>query len=294
MGLLKEVDSALQRMEDGTYGLCDLCHDPIEQDWLRADPLVRFCLSHLTPEQQRAFEQDLDLASQIQAALLPKPSVAFEGWDISTHYEPAGPVSGDYCDLMCSDKGRKELVFLLGDISGKGVAASLLMSHLHAIFRSLMPLDMPVTELVERANRVFCESTLSTQFATLICGKASPSGEIDLCNAGHCPALWVRGGEVSPIEATGFPLGIFCGGRYSSTQMRLNPSESLLLYTDGLTEARDRQNNEYGLPRLAAVTARQAPSAQAVTQACLGDLSSFRSGTDKTDDLSIMVIRRVR
>ena len=94
--LLREVDSALERVDNGTYGLCDLCHEPIEQDWLQADPLVRICLSHLTPHQQRAFEQDLDLASQIQRALLPKPSVTFEGWDICTHYESAGPVSGDY------------------------------------------------------------------------------------------------------------------------------------------------------------------------------------------------------
>ncbi len=187
--LLLEVDSALERMDNGSYGLCDVCHDPIEPEWLRADPLVRICLSHLTPQQQRAFEQDLDLASRIQGALLPKPSVAFEGWDIYYHYEPAGPVSGDYCDLLFSRNDQRELFFLLGDISGKGVAASLLMSHLHAIFRSLIALAMPVAQLVERANRIFCESTLSTQFATLVCGRADPSGTIDLCNAGHCSPL---------------------------------------------------------------------------------------------------------
>jgi phosphoserine phosphatase RsbU/P len=85
--LLLEVDSALDRMDKGSYGLCELCHEPIENDWLRADPLVRICLAHLTPEQQHAFEQDLDPASQIQGALLPKPSIAFEGWDITYHYE---------------------------------------------------------------------------------------------------------------------------------------------------------------------------------------------------------------
>ena len=292
VSLLKEVDSALERMDSGTYGLCDVCHDPIEQDWLRADPLVRICLSHLTPEQQRAFEQDLDLASQIQGALLPKPSVAFEGWDICTHYEPAGPVSGDYCDLVYSENGRKELFFLLGDISGKGVAASLLMSHLHAIFRSLIVLEIPVARLVERANRVFCESTLSTQFATLICGKSSPSGEIDLCNAGHCPPLWVRQGEITPIEATGLPVGIFCGGQYSHTKMHLTTGESLVLYTDGLTEAQNQSNTEYGLARLTNVVATSPRSARALVAACLQDLKSFQSGKERTDDLSLMVIRR--
>jgi len=291
-GLLREIDLALQRMDNGTYGLCDLCHEPIEQDWLRADPLVRICLAHLTPEQQHSFEQDLDLASQIQGALLPKPSVAFEGWDIHTHYEPAGPVSGDYCDLIYSENGRKDLFFLLGDISGKGVAASLLMSHLHAIFRSLIALEMPVARLVEQANRLFCESTLSTQYATLVCGKASSSGEIDLCNAGHCPPLWVHGAEASPIEGTGLPVGLFRGGQYSHSEMRLAKGESLVLYTDGLTESQNESNTEYGLTRLTRVVTNPPPSARALAAACLEDLRSFRAGKERTDDLSIMVIRR--
>ena len=291
-GLLREVDSALERIDKGTYGLCDLCHEPIEPDWLQADPLVRICLAHLTPEQQRAFEQDLDLASQIQGALLPKPNVEFEGWDIHTHYEPAGPVSGDYCDLVYSENGRKEMFFLLGDISGKGVAASLLMSHLHAIFRSLIALEMSVAQLVERANRLFCESTLSAQFATLVCGKASPSGEIDLCNAGHCPPLWICGAKVSPIEATGLPVGIFCTGQYSHVHMRLAAGDNLMLYTDGLTEARNLNSAEYGLARLTRLVANPSPSAQTLTSVCLEDLKAFRSGGERTDDLSIMVLRR--
>jgi phosphoserine phosphatase RsbU/P len=290
--LLLEVDSALERMDNGSYGLCEVCHDPIEPDWLRADPLVRICLSHLTPEQQRAFEQDLDLASQIQGALLPKPSLAFEGWDIYYHYAPAGPVSGDYCDLLFSQNDQRELFFLLGDISGKGVAASLLMSHLHAIFRSLITLAMPVAQLVERANRIFCESTLSTHFATLVCGKADPSGAIDLCNAGHCSPLWIRSDGARPIEATGLPVGIFCSGPYSHAQLRLAQGESLLLYTDGLTEAQDKSGSEYGLARLSELVANQGLSAQALTLACVEDLRIFQAGAEKTDDLSIMVIRR--
>ena len=290
--LLLEVDSALERIDDGSYGLCDLCHEPIEPEWLSADPLVRICLSHLTPEQQRAFEQDLDLASRIQGALLPKPSVAFEGWDIYYYYEPAGPVSGDYCDLLFSQNDQRELFFLLGDISGKGVAASLLMSHLHAIFRSLIALAMPVAQLVERANRIFCESTLSTQFATLVCGRADSSGTIDLCNAGHCPPLWIRSREAAPIEATGLPVGIFRAGQYSHAQLQLAKGESLLLYTDGLTEAEDKSGSEYGLARLTKLVTNQTASAKALTLACVEDLRSFQSGTGKTDDLSIMVIRR--
>ncbi|PYV39834.1 MAG: hypothetical protein DMG06_22035 [Acidobacteria bacterium] len=292
--LLHEVDSALQRLDTGTYGLCEICHEPIEKDWLMADPLCRICLSHLSPDEQRAFEQDLDLASQIQRSLLPKQNLRLEGWEVYHHYEPAGPVSGDYCDLVYAETQPGELFFFLGDVSGKGVAASILMSHLHAIFRSLVATGLAVNRLVERANRVFCESTMSAQFATLICGRADRLGAIEICNAGHCPPLWVRGGTVAPIESTGLPVGIFHNGEYSMKRLELAAGESLFLYTDGLSEARNGANTEYGTDKLSTLVAdRHSLSAQALTSACLEELRIFRSGTAKTDDLTIMVIRRV-
>jgi phosphoserine phosphatase RsbU/P len=290
--LLQEVDAALQRMDTGSYGLCDVCHDPIEQDRLTADPLLRNCLDHLTPHQRRALEQDLDLASQIQNGLLPKQSLSFAGWEVYYHYEAAGPVSGDYCDLVST--GRSDLFFLLGDVSGKGVAASMLMAHLHAIFRSLITLDLPVSQLVEQANRVFCESTAPEYFATLVCGKASGSGAVEVCNAGHCPPLWVRGDEVTSIEATGLPVGLFCSGQYSVKKIQLAAGDSLLLYTDGLSEARNGSDAEYGIERLSKLAGgchRFSP--QSLIGACLGDLAAFQSGTQKTDDLTLVAVRRV-
>lgn len=292
--LLQEVDSALGRLENGTFGLCEVCHEPIEKDWLAADPLARICLSHLTPDQQRAFEQDLDLAAQIQAALLPKRGMSLSGWEIHYHYEPLGPVSGDYCDLLHPESDGGAFLFLLGDVSGKGVAASLLMSHLHAIFRSLSAAGLPIHRLVERANRVFCESTMATQFATLVCGRISPSGQVEICNAGHCPPFWIRenGGAIF-IEATGLPVGIFCNGEYSFKSFQLEVGESLLLYTDGFSEARNPTHAEYGVARLARCAAvHQRRSAKEPIEACLKDLTEFRGGVPSEDDLTIMALRR--
>jgi len=291
--LLQEVNATLERMDHGAYGLCEVCHEPIEEDRLVADPFITTCLDHLTAQQRRSLEQDLELASQVQRQWLPKPHLSFNGWEIDYHYEPAGPVSGDYCDVMIPERNGGDFFFLLGDVSGKGVAASMLMAHLHAMFRSLMDVGLPVNQLVERANRVFCESTLSAQFATLVCGRADGAGEIEVCNAGHCPPLVVQGGEVTSLAATGLPIGMFCSGQYAVKTVRLAVGDSLVLYTDGLSEARGRSDAEYGIPRLSMLLkARHALVPQALIQACLEDLTDFRAGAPPTDDLAMMVLRR--
>jgi sigma-B regulation protein RsbU (phosphoserine phosphatase) len=294
MRLLQEVDSALARMDQGSYGLCEVCHDPIEAERLMADPLVCACLDHLNSDERRALERDLELASHIQRGLLPRPELRFDGWEITYHYEPVGLVSGDYCDVVQPETEGGDFFFLLGDVSGKGVAASMLMSHLHAIFRSLLAMGLPVNQLVEHANRIFCESTMSAQYATLVCGRAGRSGEVEVCNAGHCPPLLVHGGEVTNLEATGLPIGLFSSGLYSVKRVHLAPGDSLLLYTDGLSEAQDLSRAEYGAERLSRlVKERHAHAPPAMIRACLEDMAAFRSGAPKTDDLTIMMIRRV-
>lgn len=291
--LLNEVDAALARMEAGTYGLCETCHDPVEKDRLLADPLVRLCLDHLSADQRRALEQDLELAGQLQRGLLPESNLRFGGWTVSYHYRPLGMVSGDYCDLVARENGSANLFFALGDVSGKGVAASMLMSQLHAILRTLTATDLPAEALVERASRIFCETTMSTFFATLICGRADSSGGIELCNAGHCPALVGQKGRITRLEATGVPIGMFCDGRYSTRKVRLAPGETLFLYTDGVSEARSRSNEEYGETRLAEFLAQKPDLApEALIYACLDDLNVFLSGQPLLDDLTMMAIQR--
>lgn len=233
------------------------------------------------------------MASRIQRELLPRPGARFDGWDVHYHYEPAGMVSGDYCDLIMDGKGN--LYFMFGDVMGKGVAASMLMVHLHAMFRSLISVGLSLDQLVERANRVFCESTLSTHYATLVCGKASRTGETEIINAGHLPPLVVISGDrVVPIDATGFPLGLFCSGEFSADRVRLGTGDALLLYTDGLSEAENLAGSEYGRERLLGVVGNhRKPSAESFVTACMDDVIAFRSSAPRKDDLTIMALRRI-
>lgn len=291
--LLHEVDEALRRIDAGLYGVCDVCHDDIEKDRLRIDPLIRTCLDHLSPEERRVLEQDLDLAARVQGTMLPQRDLRAAGWEAAFHYEPAGAVSGDYCDLLPGKDSKGDLFFLLGDIAGKGVAASMLVACLRAIVRTLADSDLPLGALAERANRLFCESVLPSHYATLVLGRASPSGDLEICNAGHCPPLLVRPGGLETVAATGLPLGLFCSSPYEVRRVRLSRGECVVLCTDGLLEARDRSGVEYGMARLEKVVAgRHGGSSRGVIDACLRDLRTFRSGASPSDDLSLMAIGR--
>jgi phosphoserine phosphatase RsbU/P len=293
MNLLSDVDSALQRLDNGTYGICTECHDSVEKDRLLADPLVRLCLDHLTSDEQRALERDLELASSVQRGLLPQADLQHGDWRIHYQYKPAGMVSGDYCDLIRSANGEGGLVFLLGDVSGKGVAASLLMTHLHAMFRSLTEVGLPLDRLLEMANSVFCRSTTAGQYATLICGRAGQRGEIEIGSAGHLAALVIGKDGVRQVNSTGVPLGMFSTSRYTIQNVCLERGDSLLLYTDGISEAVDSTGVEYGAARLLNIASeKHGRVPRELAAACMKDLQTYSDGTKQRDDQTLMVVHR--
>lgn len=288
--LLANVDAALSRLGAGTFGICEKCHETIEADRLLCDPLIRFCLDHLSADEQRALEDDLAMAARIQRALLPRPDWSIHGWRARYHYQPANVVSGDYCDLIESNGG---FLFLLGDVAGKGVAASMLMSHLHATFRTLAEQHLPLPVLMEHANRLFCESTTAGQFATMIVGSASHDGRVQYVSAGHLPLFHVSVAGVRPREATGVPLGMFSSTHFPMCEVRMAPGDKLLLYTDGLTETSDASGSEYGVARVQALAKLYAAAEpQDLLTACLEEVRSFSANAKQADDLTLMVLHR--
>src|SRR5690606_31155840 len=122
------------------------------------------------------------------------------------------PVSGDFTDIISLNDGS--VIFTIGDVSGKGIGASLMMSHLHGLIHSLLSFGLPVNKLVEKANLLFSESTLFSNYATMVLGKAYPDGTIEICVAGHNPPFLVKNGNVEGITATGMPVGLFGNAEY--------------------------------------------------------------------------------
>lgn len=286
--LLEQVDKALEKVDTGAYGICEACDESMGAQRLIADPLARVCLDCLKPSEQRALEQDLAMAARIQAGLLPEQDFQAAGWRVSYHYEPAGLVSGDYCDMVAH--GR-DLYFMVGDVSGKGVAASMLMANLHAMFRVLVPTGLPLPQLVERANRIFSDSTLPSQYATLIVGRASECGEVELCNGGHVPPIHLSHSGVNNILPAALPVGMFHDQEFLSTRVNLAPGDSLVIYTDGLTESQAADGTEYGDQRLSQILQScHGHGSRQLLDACLHDITSFRGEMPKLDDQTLMVM----
>ena len=258
-------------------------------------PLTQPHPGTLATDEQRALELDLERASQVQRGLLPNSRVQFGEWNIGYQYKPAGLVGGDYCDLIppTETSQNRSLTFVIADVAGKGIAASLLTSHLHATFRILAGMGLELDSILEVANRLFCESTTSGQYATLICGRISNNGVVEIASAGHLPALVISRDGVKKIDATGLPLGIFPASRYSVHRFQLEPGDSLLLYTDGISEARDLAGEEYGIDGLAsAVSSRHGWSSDELVAACHEDIDRYSYGTRQADDQTLLAIQR--
>ena len=272
--------------------LCDVCTEPLDEDRLRAGQLQRICLDCLTDEQRRALEHDLNAAAEVQAHLLPARNFSFGRWQINYHYQPLGTVSGDHIDLIRPDRTGEALHFLFGDVSGKGVAASILMANLQALFRSLVSQEVPLAEIVGKANRIFSESTGASSFATLVAGRLNGGGALELCNAGHNPPLLVRQGSITPIVASALPLGLSADSQFTSQRFALGPQDFLFLYTDGVSESVNEAEEEYGSLRLeAALDGLRGESARIVVDSVLRGVHTFQNGTPGVDDVTAMAIR---
>ena len=236
-----------------------------------------------------AAARDLQTAGQLQRMLLPPTVFAANGWTAVHTYQPAGVVSGDYLDLV---PHGDRLYFMLGDVSGKGVSAALLMAQLHAMFRTLIPFQLPLDELLARASSLLCASSLPAQYATLVTGFLTADGHVALGNAGHLPPLIVGDGGQREVHATGVPIGMFCQSEFSATHLPLGRDETLLIYTDGLSEGRNASGEEYGR-RVADVANRTSASPLSdLLHAVLSDQAAFRGNSPNADDLTVLAIRR--
>jgi phosphoserine phosphatase RsbU/P len=252
--------------------------------------LPDFRLNDLPLNEKQTLENDLRLAAHIQAARLNRLRECFEGWHSHCFYQPAGLVGGDYSDVF--DVGDR-LFFLVGDASGKGFGACLMMSHLHATICALAHRGMALPEMMGAANVTFSRNFSPGQFATLVVGHAERDGAVEFVSAGHLPFLHLSDAGARLQPATTIPIGMFPDAHFPSAHLILEPGQSLLICTDGVTEARDPLDHEYGFRRLVSVADRHyAARLPNLLEECLKDLRLFTGEEKHADDVTLLSIRR--
>ncbi|MDE3246023.1 MAG: SpoIIE family protein phosphatase [Acidobacteriota bacterium] len=292
LDLMRRVDQAIGAIEVGDWGLCAVCHDFISPESMDKDPLMSVCIGCMSEGDQRALERDLQSAARVQRTLLPPPRMEREGWEMAYLWEPRGLVSGDHVDLILPEQPGAPLHLILGDVAGKGVAASFLQSHLHALFRALAPGGHTLPDLVARANQLFADATSATSYATLLALRLESCGNLAMVNAGHPRPLLADGRGVRPVEGGGLPLGLFGASTYVERTLTLEPGQTLLFYTDGWTEGAVG-DEEFGIGRAAAALRRSAAlPLPELLAACRADLKAFLGATAQSDDLTLVALRR--
>lgn len=243
--------------------------------------------------QARAEDRELREARQIQRRLLPGTIPELPGYTISTAWEPARSVGGDYFDIF--DLGQKT-AFCIGDVVGKGLPAALLMSNVQAAARVFVSVEARPEAVCDDINRVICGNIAPNKFISFFYGVLDrSSGRFGFANAGHNhPALIRRDGSMHQLEEGGLALGIDPDAAYRSGEVELQDGDRLLLYTDGLTEAADGGAEHYGLERLHALLARhRSLSGSDLLDRVMDGVRSFASeGLD--DDVTAMLLSKDR
>ena len=235
---------------------------------------------------------EIEVARQVQLSLLPTSQPSIAGWDVWSATTPANDVGGDLIDYLEGANGRTGIA--LGDVAGKGMGAALLCAKLQATLRALAPSAPDLEALGASLNGVLERSGLDNRYATLFYAEIAPgSTEVRYLNAGHNPALLVSRGTIQPLQASSLPLGMLPGSAYTQGSATLEADDFLVLYSDGITEATNTSDEEYGLARLKdAARAVSSCSAEAAAKGILESASRFVGGEKPHDDQSILVLKR--
>jgi len=245
--------------------------------------------------ERHRLERDLTLARRLQVALIPERLPDVAGYRLYGATRPSRGVSGDYYQLV-ERAGGEEYVLALADVSGKGMSAAMVTGYLEAVASVPIEDGLPPHEIFNRISPKLLQRTPPNRFATMFLGVLDPSnGSFKFANAGHAPACLVRAsGAVEWLNSTGMPLGLVAGAEYDLGEALLETGDTLLVYSDGYTEAENPSGEEFGQDRLAEVcvenqTLEPAELAEAVDKA----LESYAAGQPFADDRTIVVVRRI-
>lgn len=236
-------------------------------------------------------DHEIEIASQIQKELLPKTfpqtaHVAVTGSTLACH-----SVGGDCFDVVSLGGGR--FGFFVGDVAGKGIAASLLATLLQGVFYTTAALDIPLSEATQRVNQFLCERSSDDRYATLFYGVLDPAGNLEYINAGHVPPLLRRvSGDVAELTSSNFPVGMFDGAEFKSERVVLGAGDYLVIYSDGVSEAKNMKEDMFEQARLSEVMRDfSGASVEELAETIRGKVREFTGGAPQADDITMVIVQ---
>ena len=262
--------------------------------------LLMFVVLLLELADRVVMKRDLEIAKDIQAWLLPRAPLQIPGYQIAYATRPANTVAGDYYDVILrpgATLSENRVLFVVADVAGKSIPAAMLMATLQASLRTLSSSRVPLPELIAGLNRYACSNSQEgARFTTAFFAELDPAtGEIVHVNAGHnAPILRRSSGVVERLEVGGIPLGIFGDVAYEVATIRVNAGDYLVIFTDGVVEAFNKNDEEYGERKLIALMDRGAAAAPAaLLPSLLAELDAFVGNTPQHDDMTCLLLKKV-
>ena len=283
----RKIVGALQLLNknDGTFGQSDL--DFLSSISEHMAIAMENATLHMELLEKQRMEEELKLGREIQSRLLPKPPIDVIGTELAALSVPCYEVGGDYYDFLELPDG--DLGLAIGDVSGKGVSAALIMSSVQAALRVAAPIEEDLAHLVRRLNALIYRSARGRKYATFFFGRYTPTtGVLRYVNAGHNPPFIAVDGKLEELMSTGKPIGILPDSTYHERTIEVPPGATLFLYTDGLNEAADPEEEEFGYDRLRELFT-ETDDARRIVDA----VTKFERGARATDDKTIIVLKRL-
>jgi sigma-B regulation protein RsbU (phosphoserine phosphatase) len=239
-------------------------------------------------------ERELQVAREVQSSLIPHQTPHVAGWDFAARWKPAREVSGDFYDFVATGQ---QLGLLIADVSDKGMPAALFMALSRSILRASVSAGRALAKSIGQANRLICADSVNSMFVTLFYAQLDPaSGKLTYVNAGHNPPLLYRAQQDELIElvGTGIPLGLFESAEFEQCRTRLEPGDFLVLYTDGLSEAMDREHCMFGEERLRRTLLDHChASAEDIAEALEQAVNAFAGAILPSDDITFVIARYI-
>ena len=287
------IETSLEKIEEGTLGVCVVCHGYVDAQLLEMDYTVTVCLDHYSDEERRRLESELELSQVVQRALLPQRIPDIRGVELAAFSRPSEIIGGDYFDFFQFRDGTHGLV--IADVSGHGVAAGMLMSSLQTAIRTMAPETNSPAEILERINRFYIHNIHFTTFVTVFLAQFDPTTlTMTYVNAGHNPPAVRRRerAEITWLRPTAPAIGLAEEFHARMETIGFSQGDSLLLYTDGVTEVLNIGNEQFGQERLAELVHQHADRpAQDLLQAVRQAVSAFNGNRPLVDDVTMVALK---